>query len=601
MIIAANSRWHRCWTTLALLTAALPLGAQHPARVPAAHYSVHAIGTSGPDDAIALTVELRLDAPAGDHTVFEIPVWTPGSYRLRDFPDRIEILTATADDRPLAAETVARGAWLVPHGECRSTSIRYRVSLRPNDRFMDPDPARRCITYEGPAVYLYARGQLHRPCHVTFHLPDGWSVAAGLEPRDDGSHFARDYDVLADCPVKLGRFQRHAFTSHDARIEVVLDAVRDINVDLTEWLSGLQAICDAAGDMFGGMPFQRYVFLYTLGRGGGGGLEHLNSTAIGLSLPRFLQSQRSSYGVSAHEFFHVWNVKRLRPLELGPFDYRRPNRTTGLWLSEGVTSYYGPVLQARAGLLPGDAFWRQQAQAIARVESNPGRHHTSPEQASFGVWDIQAPDRDVDYYGAGQVLGLLLDILIRHHTDNQRSLDDAMRTMWRFCEQGNRGLHGHEIVRIVSDTAGTDLGAFFARHVAGTVVPDYAAILAHAGFDCQMEIRPEPVLRGIGVGRSLTFTDWSALETSGRLPASGRLLTLAGEAVTDRNDVQRLVAKAAADGLTRVELTFDDAGTTRTVQADLATRDRVRVALEPNPEATETQRAIAAGMTAPRR
>ncbi|HLQ36731.1 MAG TPA: hypothetical protein VK348_02935 [Planctomycetota bacterium] len=609
MTTTTNCRSHRRPppAPVCLLTGALAALATHaPAQAQAsAHYTLHATGTKATLGVIPLTVELRLEHPRADRTVFAIPVWTPGSYRLRDFPERITPLAATAGERQLQVERLRDDAWQVQHGAVPELTLRYRVDLHPSDRFMDPGETRRCITYEGPAVYLYVRGQTDLPCRIHFDLPDGWSAASGLEPTPDGGYAAPSYDVLADCPVKLGQFQQFTFTSHDAQIDAVLDCATELQFDAEKWTAGLKAIVDGGGDIFGGLPVRRYVFLYTLSRsGGGGGLEHLDCTAIGLPAGSFRANPASSYGVSAHEFFHCWNVKRLRPIELGPFRYDRPNRTTGLWLAEGVTSYYGSVLMARAGHTTSRQFWNSMANAITALENTPGRHHTSPEQASLRVWDKQPPDRTVDYYGAGEVLGLLLDLQIRHATRNQQSLDDAMRALWRSCEEQGRGLTAEEIAAVVSRTAGTDLTPFFDQHVSGTLVPDYARLLACAGLAYQRETTHEQVLRGVVTRTNAppTFADQAAIERSGGgdpLGTCGRIRTIDGKEIKTAADIPPILA--AADRPTLAVEFETPSGEVRTANAALEERQRGKVTLTPLDNADPLALAIAAGITSPKK
>jgi predicted metalloprotease with PDZ domain len=613
MLSLCNRRSHRAHARVRLaaavlgLTLAAPLTPQRPTT---AHYTVRANGAAATDGEIALVVALRLDAPARDSTVFEVPIWTPGSYRRRDFPERITVLGANAGETELQPVRLGRTAWRVDHGTAESVELRYRVALRPTDRFMDPGDKRRCITYEGPAVYLYAHGAEQAPCSVRFELPDGWTVASGLDPRPDGTHFAPDYDTVADCPVKLGVVQRFGFDSHGKRIEVVLDAGTDVDFDSEKWLRGLQGIVDEGAAIFGGLPFSRYVFLFTASsQGGGGGLEHLNSTAIGVGRRGFVADPASSFGISAHEFFHCWNVKRLRPAELGPFAYDRENRTTGLWLAEGVTSYYGPVLQARAGLLGKAQFWRDLENTIRGWENSPGRLHTSPEQSSWRAWDGQAPDRTVDYYGAGKVLGLLLDLQIRAASRQERSLDDAMRAMWQTCEQRGRGLSADEIEAHCSAAAGVDLGPFFAAHVRGTQRPDYRSLLRLAGIsaDLQPAAQSAPTLRGLDLSRTNApaFVDWPSLERSGGgnpLAACGRVRQIDGQPAADADACRQIVAAAFAAGRTTVAVDYETGnGSQRTAKAAVEATTRVHFAMQLEEAPDDQQRSIRDGITASRR
>ena len=600
-----NSRSQRILGAAAMLC--IVLTAFAPAQDPV-HYTVIA-KDAGDRNEIRLEVAVRVERPVGTSTPFWMPVWTPGSYRHRDFPDRVTVLGARAGDAELKVLQVDRGKWLVEHGAVPEVELRYALRLLPNDRFMDPSHDRRAITYEGPAVYMTVPTRVQSPCTVRFDLPQGWQAASGLRAGENGSFHAPDYDVLADCPVKLGVFQRFEFDSLGKPIVAVVDCAEDIQFDHQKWIAGLAAITDEAGSIFGGHPFDHYAFLFTLSRtGGGGGLEHLNSTAIGHSRALFQRNPSTTYGISAHEFIHTWNVKRLRPVELGPFAYDRANRTTGLWLAEGITSWYGDVLMARAGHTPVGQFWKEQAAAIAGWENTPGRAHTSPARASWLVWDRQAPDRKVDYYGAGQVLGMLLDLQIRHATDNQRSLDDAMVAMFASCEKLGRGLTEQEIAAHFSDAAGTDLRGFLAKHADGTLVPDYATILGHAGiaYRATPTQRP-PYLRGIDTSRKeqVAFTDFESLDRMALtdvMTLSGLVRALDGQPMAGLDAVDQAVRAAVADGRQWIEVEYEAAnGRTQKARARIEQPVRLRIDLDLKEDASGTQKAIRDAITAPRR
>lgn len=600
-----NSRSQRTLGATALLCIVLTAfaQAQDPVR-----YTVVA-KDAGDRNEIRLEVAVRVERPSGTSTPFWMPVWTPGSYRHRDFPERVTVLGARAGDAEVPVQQVDRGKWLVEHGAVPAVELRYALRLLPGDRFMDPSHDRRAITYEGPAVYMTVPTRVQSPCTVRFEMPQGWQVASGLRAGDDGLFHAPDYDVLADCPTKLGVFQRFEFTSLGKPVAAVLDCAEDLTFDHAQWLAGLAAITDEAGSIFGGHPFDNYVFLFTLSRtGGGGGLEHLNSTAIGHSRALFQRNPSTTFGISAHEFVHTWNVKRLRPVELGPFAYDRANRTTGLWLAEGVTSWYGDVLMARAGHTPVEQFWKEQAAAIAGWENTPGRAHTSPMRASWMVWDRQAPDRKVDYYGAGQVLGLLLELQVRHASGNQRSLDDAMDAMFRACGKLGRGLTEQEIATHLSDAAGTDLRGFVAKHADGTLVPDYATILGYAGIEyAATPTQRPPYLRGIDTSRKeqLAFTDFESLDRMALtdvISLSGTVKTLDGQAVAGVDAVDQAVRAAIADGRTSIEVGYETAnGRSLKARARVEQAVRVRVELQLREDATAAQKAIRDAITKPRR
>lgn len=387
------------FTLLPALIFSAAVCAQDIARGPMrAEYTVRATTLKSDAGKIPLQLRLRLHQPPRPRTVFQIPVWTPGSYRMRDFPEHIhEVRAVDAAGEELPLDRLNRFSWQV--GGTQDTpyvDLEYRVDLQPFDRFMMVPETRRALTYEGPKVYMLVRGHTDIPCEVRFDLPEGWTSASGLVAREDGTWFAQDYDFLADCPVKIGILRRWSFESHGKPIDVVIDSVEDFDFEEEIWLGNIKAIVDAQGDIFGGFAFDRYTFLYTASpRGGGGGLEHLTSTAIGLSQAQLASNPAAGMGVTAHEFVHNWNVKRMRPIELGPFDYTRPNRTTGLWIAEGITSYYTDVTMARTGMMDEERFWQAMQRQIAGLENNPAREHVSSAAASQTVWEPKARDRNL--------------------------------------------------------------------------------------------------------------------------------------------------------------------------------------------------------------
>ncbi|MBK8975980.1 MAG: M61 family metallopeptidase [Planctomycetes bacterium] len=564
-----------------------------------ADYVVQATTVDADDKGrIPLTITLRLSYPRGTWTVFELPHWTPGSYRLRDFPDRIhDVRALDADERQLEVVPLRRGAFGIAHPRTDWLMIEYRIDLADDDRFMQEPPGRRCITYEGPQVYVYPTDAKDAPCRVRFDIPDDWRVATGLVARRDGSYFARDYDFLADCPVKLGEFEDWTIQVAGTPIRVVVDTPRDSpELETADWLANIGKICAAEADLFGGMPFDTYTFLFTAGRlGRGGGLEHLTSTAIGLRLASLQRGDRAGLSTIAHEFFHAWNVKRARPAALGPFDYARPNRTTMLWLCEGVTSYYTSVMLARAGLSDETAFWRGMAGRIGAFESSAARPHVSSAEASWTVWDDRPADRQLDYYTSGQVLGLLLDVRIRALTHNHHSLDDLLRNLYQQCATTGLGFQDADVERHLLHLTGEDFTRFFDEHVRGTQVPDYPGILAGAGVRYREERRSEPRIRGLTriAGDDGVLPYWSDPE-GGSASQQGIVLAIDGQPI-DAGSAGDAVAKLTIGGDATLLLAAPGGRQLeRRVTVDRAAS--VRVTLTVDPDGSESAAAIRRGI-----
>jgi len=572
----------------------------------AVHYAVRAT-TAAADErgAIPLHVSVTLTAPDPGRTVFEIPRWTPGSYRTRRFPDRLSELRAEGPHGELVVERISPTTWEITHGAIEEVTLHYRVDLAPNDRFMYRGDSRRCLTCEGPAIYMYARDYKDAPCWVTWDLPDGWEAWSGLARQPDGRDFAPDYDILADCPVKLGIVQSFSYESRGTRFDVVVDSGADIEFDPAPWLANLQKITETSADIFGGeYPTPRFVFLFTVGPGGGGGLEHVNSTCIGLGR---LNSPTAGVSTIAHEFFHTWNVKRIRPVELGPFDYSERVRTRGLWIAEGITSYYTSVILARAGMSDADGFWRSMGRAISSIEGNIARHSISSEEASLEVWANHAPDRSLSYYTSGQVLGLLLDVEIRARTDNAKSLDDYMVALWRLCQENGRGYLPHEPAMVAGLLTGDDMRPFFDRYVSGTAVPDYERILGQAGVAVTVRERTRRLLRGVRAARGggLMFADHESLDKVDTYSdidpfrVAGILQTVADVAIEDAAALEDILAAAAPGD--RLRVTYEVlGGAVRAAQAEVVDHNSLAVSLRADPDAPAAAAAIGRGITDPR-
>ncbi len=568
-----------------------------------AAYRVRAKAVHAADPKVPIEVDLRIEHPPQGPFVVQMPVWTPGSYRLRDFPDRVyDVQARSTSGKALQVFRLNRHSWEIENTgtstDTTAVTISYRVEIPAKSRGQVRGTQRRTITYEGPGVYMFVRDHLDIPCRVDFDLPKDWQIGTGLKKTGRRSYFAQDYDFLADCPVKLGRFQTYAFESHGKPIDVVVDGPGDIEFDSEAWIANLKRVVDTQGNIFGGFPFERYTFLYSAHpgrRGFDGGLEHLTSTMIGLAAGSLRQSPRTGVGITAHEFIHLWNVKRMRPIELGPFDYTRPNRTTSLWIAEGFTSYYTPVTLARCGLSDEKGFWSSMRRAISSVENNPGREHTSCTMNSYQVWDKQARDRSVSYYTSGQVIALLLDIEIRASTKNEKSLDDFMRQLFRACEDQGRGYTEQEVINLLSALCGRDFTAWFDRYVRGTAVPPYAKILSKAGIQFTETRSRIKQIRGLRArGRSgLTYANPDA--TGLALLSGGKVKTTNGQEIGDRKALATFLEPLKPG--TSVSLVIDSySGRETAIKVKVTTVPRVKVKLEIAEKASAAARAIRGGI-----
>lgn len=478
---------HRLLRPLALLLIVVASAAgQHP---PHLAYTVEVRG----EDRSAFHYALDVERPGVDEVVLSVAAWAPGSYRLMNAADGIKDVAAT-DETGAAREVSHDGAltWRVKSAGAASLRVTWRftklTAAKDNRSFM----AKTSALLDGPRNYLYWRDRKDLPAHVSFKVPDGWTVATGLTPTFDPATFvAKDADFLLDCPVLMGVLEERRFVVRGVPHRVVVDfGGRPTKVDLDAFADCCRRCVVAAADIMGGLPYDHYSFLFA---GQGGGLEHLTSTTIGVSAAALERNPNAHQGVIAHEHFHAWNVKRLRPAALGPFDYDGPVRTKSLWFAEGVTNYYTEVVLARAGLV-------SEAEAIDGVRGLIGAHVRneasrviSPEENSWTVWDGPYLGGPISYYDQGQILGLLMDLEIRGRTHDAKSLDDAMRLLYRRFS-GARGFQSEDLVTGIYDATGVDLHDFFLRHVSGAQEPDWGRYFRRAGLIAKSEEIGAPAL-----------------------------------------------------------------------------------------------------------
>jgi predicted metalloprotease with PDZ domain len=547
---------------------------------------------------------IRASFPARDRArlVVEIPRWRPGSYRFQPYRERLRVEGAFAPDgTELPCLRLHEGAWEVATRGADRIELRYFVEARSDERGG---------LLEGPGTWIYATPGKSWPCRVRFEVEEPWGVASGLDPTADQSVFAApDYDTFADCPVLYGELERHVFETHGAPHHVVFRGATDAAFDRQAVLDGVQRIVRAQLELMQDRPYRHYWFLYTLSSGGagGGGLEHLNSTNISLAGPQLVQNPRAGDDVTAHEFFHLWNVKRVRPEVLGPFDYQRDNRTRALWFCEGVTSYYATLTLVRSGLREPRHLWKTFADEIARQESASGALEVSAEDASWEVWDAAGPDEPrINYYVKGQILGLLLDLKIRHETGNTRSLDDVLRFLNTFFAREGGGYAEGDLRRAVDAVTGLDSRDFFDRHVAGTVPPPYAEYARFAGMELEIttrEVRRPPFAIDLSEQPAVRELDRRAQAFADGLRTGDLLLAVEGQPLQGTQALRDAFEKSSAE---RVAVRVRRGQR----EFDLALRPRVQRSVRanavPREEATELQRAIREGLerglpAAPRR
>lgn len=414
--------------------------------------------------------------------------WTPGSYLIRDHARYVDAVSASGPDGGrVSVARAAKNRWRVACAPGEPVRVAYEVVARTwsvRESYVDDAVA----ALEGAATWLVPDG-VPGPFAVRLELPDGWTAATLLPtgPDPDGTYVAPDVDALIDGPVVAGALVEQALSVDGVPHAIV--AVGDVG----GWdpaLAGADAerIVAVSRRLWGGtLPYARYRWLAMVGDAYGGGLEHLDGSRLAVDRGSTAAAGRADLDrLLAHELLHAWNGKRMRPAELAPLDYEREMPTPSLWLVEGVTSYYEAVLCARAGLLTEAQVLERLSLAIRAVETGAGKDRESLAAASRGAWtglyrwDEDSPNRSVDYYDKGAVVGWLLDAAIRSSTGGRRSLDDAMRLMW--TRHRDHPYTADDVRAALSEVAERDAGPWLAAWVDGTEPLDYGEALHTFGL-----------------------------------------------------------------------------------------------------------------------
>ncbi len=467
---------------------------------------------------VTLTVDVALTRAPVE---LALPAWIPGSYMIREFARNIVSISASVRGRPVTLTKTGKHGWTAPavDGPLVVSCEIYAWDLSVRAAHLDRSHA----FFNGTSVFLRVRGQEHRPCVVDIRRPPGrgfagWKVATSL-PRapytaqgEFGTYWAPDYDELIDHPVELGTFRSATFEAGGAGHEVAITGLVP-NLDLERLLHDLRAICESQIRLFepvrGRAPFERYVFLVMAVDDGYGGLEHRASTALicrrnGLPVLRAKPRRgrpapdeneyRTFLGLASHEYFHSWNVKRIKPAAFAPvYALDAEVHTRLLWLFEGFTSYYDDLTLVRTGLMSREQYLEALAKSITSVQATPGRLRQSVAESSFDAWtryyrpDENSPNAIVSYYVKGSLVALALDLLIRSETKGRRSLDDVMRALWTrygrdFYAGARQGLDEDGFVGIAERATGVPLAAPVRAWAYGTSELPLARLLSAAGI-----------------------------------------------------------------------------------------------------------------------
>ncbi|PRY12377.1 putative metalloprotease with PDZ domain [Pontibacter ummariensis] len=435
-------------------------------------------------------VEAELSGVKKNYVDFTLPVWAPGSYLVREFAKNVEDFKATDKaGNVLPSEKIDKNTWRVYTKKADVVKASYDVyayEMSVRTSFLDASHG----YVNGTSVFMYPEGYQDLNGTLVVKPYKDWNkVSTGLKSTGKFTYVFPNYDILGDSPLEIGNHEVYTFTAAGVPHEVAVYG--EGNFDPDRLMQDMKNIVEEAVSVMGELPVDRYVFIVHNLQRGGGGLEHLNSTT--------LQTSRWNYGTEAgyrgflslvaHEYFHLWNVKRLRPLALGPFDYNQENYTDLLWVSEGITSYYDDLIVRRAGYVSPSRYLDIVAGSINSVENTPGNKVQTVAESSFDAWikyyrrNENSNNAEVSYYTKGGVIGHLLNMEIMEATEGEKSLDDVMRYMYnRYYKDLKRGFTEEEFKKGLEKVAGRNFDAFFRDYINGTKSPDYNEYFDAAGL-----------------------------------------------------------------------------------------------------------------------
>jgi predicted metalloprotease with PDZ domain len=527
-----------------------------------------------------------------------LPTWTPGWYTVENYAKNILRFTISDDKGARLLHTMPRKqTWRVEtKGLDRiKVDFDYRADiLALNQARIANDFA----FFTGIELFVMAEGHRDGPSAVRFEVPAGWKIISALKETPDPKTFtAPDYDTLVDAPTQMGNFDVTKFEVEGKPHYFLATPAGRFAKDKAEKFTDLLArTARSQSAIFGGLPYDKYVYFYFFLRpesNAGGALEHLNSH-VAFAPPSEMATPDMMIGTASHEFFHLWNVKRVRPKEMWPYDYSRENETPLLWVSEGFTNYYGAIALYRAGLRTRAQFLQSVEGAISGVEGNEARKYISPANASSSTWlGYDTPVAfGISYYTQGQNLGALLDLSILHDTAGKSGLDDVMRALYRDYYQKGKGFSTEDMISIINNLTKRDYKDFYRRYVWGVEVPPYDMILGYAGYKVAQATSREP-----DIGVDATVALGGGIEVTRVHPGTTAVTAglMAGDLLVSFDDVEvrrglgavreRLVQKMGQS----VKIVVNRGGENKSLEMEVMGREQPDYKITEMPQPTPDQ------------
>jgi predicted metalloprotease with PDZ domain len=570
-------------------------------------------------------VEVKVDGLSGATYVdFQMPRWSPGRYAVFDFAKNVQEVSAAGHCPPRArcgtdekaVERLDTQTWRVVTNESDTVTLSYKVFADDlSGTFSQLDS--RHADFNGGSVFVYVVGHKQDAVSLKVGAPTSWKVINAYSNKPEQTDFQfPNYDILIDTPTEVAPdFTVNTFEVGGKTYRVVVHSFGDEGGRREEFVRAVERIVRAETGMMPAPDYEQYTFLFHFDPKArrGDGMEHLNSTQI---IETGALSDRevfdSAVGTAAHEFFHVWNVKRLRPVGLGPWDFTRPVVTQGLWIAEGFTNYYGKLFERRAGIWDDERLFRSYAATIGGIESAPGSRQTSAVEASILAPFIDRATTDqrtnlsntiVSYYPKGETLAVALDLLIRGRSHGRAALDDVMRRAYgefylksasdSYYLRG-RGYTVEDFRRVASEVAGFDLSDFFTRHVYGVEPPPYDEAFAYVG----LRLVRRPQQERVDFGVTFETKDDGAHITAVKKGSPGDFIGLKPGDVVIASSASGTVEdllEARRTGHTRGRVTLTVRRGVQTLSLDFpppSDRERNAYSIEPDANATPEARAL---------
>ncbi|WP_338877105.1 PDZ domain-containing protein [Spirosoma sp. SC4-14] len=547
-------------------------------------------------------IALATNAKKNGYIDIKMPVWTPGSYLIREYAKNVEAFTAWVDGKTVPSEKIRKNAWRIPSTD-ENLTIRYRVyanELTVRTSFVDIDHG-----YVTPAsMFMYHDALKKIPLRVVVQPYKGWkTVTTALEPvaGTQYTYEAPDFDLLVDSPIEIGNQHTFGFTASGVPHTVAMFG--DVTYDEKQLAADYKRVCESAATVVGEHPCTHYTFIVHHIPQGGGGLEHLNSTT--LETYRTAYSTEANYKnfltLVAHEYFHLWNVKRIRPIALGPFDYENENYTHMLWLSEGCTSFYEDYILRRAGFHTPEAYLSIVARDITGIENQPGVRVQSVAESSWDAWikayrpNENSSNSTISYYSKGSVLGTLLNLAILAGSNGERNMDDLMRYLYaEYYKKQKRGFTDEEFRRAAEQIAGRKLDDFFNIAVNTADPINYNAYFEPVGLRLtNVALKTQDGFLGTATtasGGKATITSVRRGSAAYRDGLNVGDEILAVDSVRVGDDLLRLISGRQV-GET-IKVLVNRAGLLREIPVTLTQNPLVSYRLEPLPNQTPDQKAL---------